>query len=155
MKKLICAALAVVLLLSLAGCEGASVKMDMQAVYTDICKSVQVPEMLELNEDLMLDYCGIRAEDVSQAMVLICADSLRTDEIWLLEAVDAKAASRLMELAEKRLNKKGEESVTYSPEQYKVVEKAQLIQAGNCVALLVSPDSEAMAQVFNQAAGQK
>ena len=112
MKKLICAALAVVLLLSLAGCEGASVKMDMQAVYTDICKSVQVPEMLELKEDLMLDYCGIRAEDVSQAMVLICADSLRTDEIWLLEAVDAKAASRLVELAEKRLNKKGEESVT-------------------------------------------
>ena len=154
MKKMICAALALVLLLGMAGCEGASVKMDMQAVYTDICKSVQVPEMLELNEDLMLDYCGIRAEDVSQAMVLICADSLRTDEIWLLEAV-AKAASRLVELAEKRLSKKGEESVTYSPEQYKVVEKAQLIQAGNCVALLVSPDSEAMAQVFNQAAGQK
>lgn len=155
MKKMICTALALMLLLGMAGCGGTSVKMDMQAVYTDICGSVQVPEMLELNEGLMLDYCGIKAEDVSQAIVLICADSLRTDEIWLLEAVDAKAASRLMALAEKRLNKKGEESITYSPEQYKVVEKAQLLQAGNCIALLVSPDSEAMAQVFNQAAGQK
>lgn len=155
MKKMICVALTLMLLLGVAGCEGASVKMDMQAIYTDICKHVQVPEMLELNEDLMLDYCGIRGEDVSQAMVLICADSLRTDEIWLLEAVNAKAANRLMGLAEKRLSKKGEESITYSPEQYKVVEKAQLIQVGNCIALLVSPDSETMAQVFNQAAGEK
>lgn len=153
MKKRICLMLAL-LMLCLAGCGAPKVQMDMPGVYADICKAVQVPEMLELNESMMLDYCGIRSEDVTQAVVLICADSLRTDEIWLLEASDANAAGRLMELAEKRLAKKGEESITYSPEQYKVVEKAQLIQAGNCIALLVSPDSEAMAQVFNQAAGK-
>lgn len=154
MKKLICVLLSLVLLLGIAGCQSEAVNMDMPAVYADICKTVQVPQMLELNESLMLDYCGIKAADVKQAVVVICADSLRTDEIWLLEATDADAASRLMSLAEKRLKKKGEESITYSPEQYKVVEKAQLIQAGNCIALLVSPDAEAMAQVFNQAAGK-
>ena len=154
MKKLICVLLGLVLLLGITGCQGETVNMDMPTVYADICKTVQVPQMLELNESLMLDYCGIKAADVKQAVVVICADSLRTDEIWLLEATDADAASRLMSLAEKRLKKKGEESITYSPEQYKVVEKAQLIQAGNCIALLVSPDAEAMAQVFNQAAGK-
>lgn len=153
MKRALCICLITVLLMGMTACQSDTVEMDMQAVYADICEAVQVPQMLELNESLMLDYCGIKAEDVSQAVVLICADSLRTDEIWLLEAVDADAASRLVELAEKRLTKKGEESITYSPEQYKVVEKAQLIQAGNCIALLVSPDSEAMAQIFNQAAG--
>lgn len=151
MKKILCVCL---VLLFLTGCGAQTAKMDMAAVYADLGKAVQLPEMLELDENMMLDYCGIQAEDVSQAVVMICADSLRTDEIWLLEAVDANAAARLMELAEGRLVQKGEESITYSPEQYKVVEKAQLIQAGNCIALLVSPDSEAMAQVFNQAAGK-
>ncbi len=151
MKKMLCVCLVVLLL---AGCGAQTVKMDMAQVYADICKNVAVPEMLELNAGMMLDYCGIKAEDVSQAVVLVCADSLKTDEIWLLEAVDAKTAGRLVELAEKRLAKKGEESITYSPEQYQVVQKAQLIQVGNYVALLVSPDAEAMAQVFNQTAGK-
>ena len=154
MKKLICVLLSLVLLLGIAGCQSEAVEMDMQAVYEEISQSIELPQMLELDASLMLDYCGIKAADVKQAVVVICADSLRTDEIWLLEATDADAASRLMSLAEKRLKKKGEESITYSPEQYKVVEKAQLIQAGNCIALLVSPDAEAMAQVFNQAAGK-
>lgn len=151
MKKIICFCL---VLLLLAGCGAQTVKLELAEVYADIGKRVALPDMLELDEGMMLDYCGIRSEDVSQAVVLICADSLKTDEIWLLEAVDAKAADRLMELAEGRLAQKGEESITYSPEQYKVVQKAQLIREGNYVALLVSPDSEAMAQVFQQAAGK-
>jgi len=151
MKKILCVCLVVLLL---TGCGARAAKMDMTAVYADMEKAAELPQMLELDEGMMLDYCGIQAEDVSQAVVLICADSLRTDEIWLLEAVDAAAAARLMELAEGRLVQKGEESITYSPEQYQVVEKAQLIQAGNCVALLVSPDAETLAQVFHQAAGK-
>ena len=151
MKKILCVLLMVLLL---AGCAEHPVALNMEAVYEEIGKSVALPQMLELDADMMLDYCGIKGEDVSQAKVLICADSLRTDEIWLLEAVDANAADRLVKLAEGRLTQKGEESITYSPEQYKVVEKAQLIQVGNYIALLVSPDAEAMAQVFNQAAAK-
>ena len=151
MKKILCVLLMVLLL---AGCAEHPVALNMEAVYEEIGKSVALPQMLELDADMMLDYCGIKGEDVSQAKVLICADSLRTDEIWLLEAVDANAADRLVKLAEGRLTQKGEESITYSPEQYKVVEKAQLIQVGDYIALLVSPDAEAMAQVFNQAAAK-
>ena len=152
--RILSVCLAFVLLLSMAGCDGGKVNMDIEAVYSDICATVHVPEMLLLNESLMLDYCGIRAEDVNKAIVVICADSLRTDEIWLLEAKDSASAQRLMNLAQKRLTKKGEESITYSPAQYAVVEKAQLLQEGNYIALLVSPDAEAMAKVFLQAAGK-
>ena len=122
MKKIICFCL---VLLLLAGCGAQTVKLELAEVYADIGKRVALPDMLELDEGMMLDYCGIRSEDVSQAVVLICADSLKTDEIWLLEAVDAKAADRLMELAEGRLAQKGEESITYSPEQYKVHRRNQ------------------------------
>ena len=127
MKKIMCVCLAL-MLLCVAGCGEQAASLDMNTLYGDLTAAVEMPQMLELNEGLMLDYCGIQAADVKQARVLICADSLRTDEIWLLEATDANAADRLAALAEKRLGKKGEESITYSPEQYKVVQKAQLIR---------------------------
>ena len=112
-----------------------------------------LPEMLELDAGLMLDYCGIKEADVTAAKVLICADSLRTDEIWLIQAKDAAAADTIVKLAEKRLTKKGEASITYSPEQYAVVEKAELLRQGNFVALIVSPDVAPMADAFRQYAG--
>lgn len=163
MKRLIVLCLALVMAFSLAACgnndsdntepSGTAVEMDMQEVYTKVGQTVEIPEMLALNESLMLDYCGIAAEDVKQTIVYICADSLRTDEIWLIEAVDDAAAKRIVDLANARLKTKGDESITYSPEQYAVVEKAQLLQQGNYIALFVSPDAEAMANVFRQEAG--
>ena len=155
MKRLFMMIMAALMVFSLAACgggEAAEVKqMDMQQMYASIQEAVQMPEMLNLDETLMLDYCGIRSEQVKQAVVVICADSLRTDELWLLEAVDEDTAKELVELANTRLRKKGEESITYSPEQYAVVEKAELLQLGNYVILLVSPDSAAMVQVVREA----
>ncbi|MBQ4641982.1 MAG: DUF4358 domain-containing protein [Oscillospiraceae bacterium] len=155
MKRMIVFCLALLTALSLAACgnepagkNDTPTVTDMTQMYEKVQQTVQMPEMLKLDAGMMLDYCGIRQEDVKQAVVAICADSLRTDEIWLLEATDEAAASRLMELANKRLQKKGEESKEYSPQQYAVVEKAQLVQKGNFIALFVSPDSEAMANVF-------
>lgn len=127
--------------------------LEMKDVYAKLGTAAQLPEMIELNESLMLDYCGIAAEDVQQAVVVICADSLRTDEIWLLEAVDEAAAEKLAGLANKRLEKKGEESITYSPEQYAVVEKAKLLQNGCYLALIVSPDVDTLATVVSQELG--
>lgn len=155
MRRFFLMILAALMVFSMAACGGGKTaegkQMDMQQLYTSLQGAVQMPEMLTLDERLMLDYCGIRSEQVKQAVVVICADSLRTDELWLLEAVDEAAAKTLAELADTRLRNKEAESVTYSPEQYAVVKKAELLQLGNYVILLVSPDSAAMAQVVREA----
>ena len=155
MKKITVLLLCAVMLVSLAACGGAdtTVALDVNEAYNKLTQAATVPEMLELDAGLMLDYCGIKEADVTAAKVLICADSLRTDEIWLIQAKDAAAADTIEKLAEKRLTKKGEESITYSPEQYAVVEKAQLLRQGNFVALIVSPDVDPMAAAVRQYAG--
>lgn len=160
MKKIIALCLASLMLLGLCACAPAEENpkqtakdLNMETVYEKLEKAVELPEMLRLDESLMLDYCGIRAEDVKQAVVVICADSLRTDEIWLVEAKDEATAKAIAELANNRLENKGEESITYSPEQYAVVEKAKLLQTGNYIALLVSPDVAALETAFRQEAG--
>lgn len=155
MRRFFLMILAALTVFSMTACGGGKTaegkQMDMQQLYTSLQEAVQMPEMLTLDERMMLDYCGIRSEQVKQAVVVICADSLRTDELWLLEAVDEAAAKALAELADSRLRNKEAESVTYSPEQYAVVKKAELLQIGNYVILLVSPDSAAMAQVVREA----
>lgn len=158
MKKFTLLLLCVVMLVSLAACGGESgsgnaASLDVTAAYEKLTQAATLPEMLELDAGLMLDYCGIKEADVTAAKVLICADSLRTDEIWLVQAKDAAAADTITKLAEKRLTKKGEESITYSPEQYAVVEKAELLRQGNFVALIVSPDVAPLADAFRQYAG--
>ena len=163
MKRLFLLILALLMTFSLLACGGNSDNEEttptivqdlvMTSVYDKMASAVQIPEMLKLEDSMMLDYCGIDAAKTKQAVVQICADSLRTDEIGLLEATDETAAKELMDAANERLRKKGEESITYSPEQYAVVQKAQLIQAGNYVVLIVSPDVDTLAATFRQEAG--
>lgn len=144
MKRFLTIVTLLALVISLAACGGEeapkSVQMQAQEVYTQLSEKTVKSAMLKLNEGLLLDLCGIRSEDVKQAVVAICEDSLLTDEIWVVEATDEAAAQRIIELAKNRLKKKGEESITYSPEQYAVVEKAQLLQNGSFVVLLVAPN---------------
>ena len=152
MKKYI-AILLVVLVLCLAGCGGKDQTVnviDVEAVY-DSMEAV-LPEMLPMDEAMMLNFCGIKPEQCKQVVVAVCSDGLRADEVWLIEAADEAALKELQSLADGRLTRKGEESITYSPEQYAVVEKAEVITAGNYLAVLVSPDVDALADIFNQAA---
>ena len=152
MKKYI-AILLVVLVLCLAGCGGKDQTVnviDVEAVY-DSMEAV-LPEMLPMDEAMMLNFCGIKAEQCKQVVVAVCSDGLRADEVWLIEAADEAALKELQSLADGRLTRKGEESITYSPEQYAVVKKAEVITAGNYLAVLVSPDVDALADIFNQAA---
>ena len=161
MKKRMILCLVCLMMFSLVACgtpeesgnNAATVSVAPAQLYTLLKEKVTQPEMLELDAALMLDYCGIREADVQQAVVAICADSLRTDEIWILKASDEVAANKLIDLAKNRLKKKGEESITYSPEQYAVVEKAQILQNGNYVILLVSPSVADMAAAVNTITG--
>lgn len=153
MKKVIALLLAVMMLV-LAGCGGkdaaSDVSMDVQSVYDSMVS--QMPEMLVMDEMMMLNFCGIEAEMCNQAVVAVCFDGLRADEIWLIEAKDADALEQLQTLANSRLERKGEESITYSPEQYEVVQKAEVITAGNYLAVIVSPDVQTLVEIFNEAA---
>ena len=151
MKKYIALLLAL-LMLCLVGCgnKAADVSMDVQSVYKNMESTL--PQMLPMDEAMMLNFCGIKAEMCNQVVVAVCSDGLRADEVWLIEAKDTDTLKELKALADGRLTRKGEESITYSPEQYEVVKKAEVITAGNYLAVLVSPDVDALVKIFNEAA---
>lgn len=121
--------------------------------YNAIVANADMPEMMRVDEDMLLDLYGIKAEQYKQVEVYLCVNSLRADEIWLIEAVDADALAQLKQLAEFRLTAKDEESITYSPEQNAVVKKAHLATYGNYLVMIVTPNVDAVTAAFKAEAG--
>lgn len=152
MKKIICAILAACLLLSMAACgkkEAPAVSLDTAALYESY--SQYLPEMFYPDEATLLNFLGIHAEDCVQYKVAICAEGLRADEVWLIEAKDAAALENLTALANARIQSKLDETETYAPDQYLIVQKAEVLTNGLYLALFISPDVDALKAGFEAA----
>ena len=155
MKKIISVLLAAALLLSLAACGSSAPSapakdpVDLNALYESFGSSL--PEMWVLDQDMMLNMFGIKAEDCNQVITAIVSTGLEVDEIWLIEAKDADALTRLKAMAESRMTAKADETVDYLPDQYVFVEKGVILTEGLYLALIVSPDVDNLKADFEAA----
>lgn len=141
----------VIVLLCVTACgSNTSATVDMQQVYDEFAS--YLPEMVLLDDSAKMNLYGIDSEKCTQAIVANCSDGLRSDEIWLIEAVDETAAKEIAVLAQNRIEREKEETKNYAPEQYEIVEKAQLLEDGNNIVLIISPDVDAMVEIYNSAA---
>ena len=166
MKKFISILLIAMTLLSLAACQSGDPattaatggnkepkELVLADTYTAITSTANMPEMWKVDNDLLLDLYGIQAQQCKQLEVYQCVNSLRADEIWLIEAVSADALAELKQKAEARLTAKDEESITYDPDQNAIVKKAHLATYGNYLVMIVSPDVETITAAFKTEAG--
>lgn len=154
MKKLFCLLLIPVLLLGLAACgkkEAAKPPVDLQPVYDSLVP--KMPEMMPLDDTLVMNFFGIDPADCEQVITAICADSMSADEIWLIRAKDTAALEKIQKLAENRLTAKAEECESYAPDQYAIVKKAELMTKDLYLCLLVGPEAAEMKAAVEKALG--
>ena len=151
MKKLISLFLLLSLLLTMAACgkKEETKNLDLKALYDGY--SQYLPEMFYPDEATLLNFLGIRTEDCSAYQVAVCAEGMRADEIWLIEAKDEAALERLQKLAQPRIQAKLDETQSYVPDQYAIVEKAALLTNGRYLALLISPEVDTLKASFEAA----
>lgn len=152
MKRIISCIVLFALALSLAACGGspkAAEPVDLNGLYESFGQ--YLPEMFLPEGDMRVNYLGIEEGDCAQIITAVSADGLAADEVWLIQAKDEAALSRLKELAENRMAIKADETVDYNPEQYKIVQKGVILTSGNYLALLVSPQVDEMQKAFNAA----
>ena len=154
MKKLLCILLIVTCFLGLTACGGAAeVIPDMQQVY-DSMKD-KLPEMEPFSADYVLNSYGIDSASCKQMVVSSYYDGADTAEIWLIEAADEAAAQELKSLVKTRLDSMEAQFASYDQAAYQVVKDAQLITHGNCIALIVAEDVDALTQIYKDAAQLK
>ncbi len=146
-KKFLPLLLAAVLLL---GCAAQAGQADLKALYGQM-EAAGLPEMIPIQAGMLLDLYGIDPEKLAQCQVYVCADGMRADEVWLLEAKDLAYARELEDLAYARIAQKDAESVTYSPEQNAVVKKSLILRRGCFVVLLTSPKADTLETLVNKA----
>lgn len=151
MKKVISLILALALLMSMSACGGKkeTASVEVNALYESY--SQYMPDMFFPDEDTMMNFLGIDTKDCVQYQIAICAEGMRADEVWLMEAKNASSLENLRQLAETRVEAKKDETVSYAPDQYVVVEKAVILTQGNYLALLISPDVDALKAGFEAA----
>ena len=143
--------LAAILFLA-AGCgQKDTTSVSMQEVWDTIQGSIDLPGMRSLSEKRMMDRYGLDAAALPQAIVMVSEDSLRVDEIWLIETGSEAEAKELAASAEGYIRQICKEQKDYAPEQYAVAEKGQVVVQGTYVGLFLSPDGEHMAEIFEKA----
>ena len=150
MKKFLSLILIIVLILSACG-KSPEKEVDLQSVFNSLRE--EMPEMLVLDETIQLNLLGIDSADCQQVITAICADSVRADEIWLIQAKDTAALERLTALAKTRVESQAEVCESYSPDQYAIVKEAELVTSGLYLALLIGPDAASMKKTFTSAIG--
>ena len=144
-------ALALVLLTACGASAPKEINADLNQVYAQLGEKLELPEMLLLSEKKILDYTGLDPAACSQALVAICGEGLRVDEIWLVEAADEDGAKAVQDLARARVEQICAETQDYLPDQYAVAKEARIVTVGRFVALFVSPDAAEMENLFRQA----
>lgn len=150
MKKILVSLLMIVVLLCTTACGGnEATSIDMNALYQSYTE--YLPEMIQLDDKAMMDMYGVDKTLCKQAIIANCTDGLKSDEVWLIEANDAESAATIAELAQSRVDREAQETKDYLPDQYKIVEKAQIIEDGNNVVLIISADVDAMIELYNSA----
>lgn len=150
MKKVLSLILIFALILAACG-KSPEKEVDLQPVFNSLTENM--PEMLVLDETIRLNLLGINSADCRQVITAICADSMRADEIWLIQAKDTAALEKLTALAKTRVEAQAEVCESYSPDQYAIVKKAELVTSGLYLALLIGPDAASMKETFASAIG--
>ena len=148
MKKILSLILIFALILAACG-KSPEKEVDLQSVFNSLRE--EMPEMLVLDETIQLNLLGIDSADCQQVITAICADSVRADEIWLIQAKDTAALEKLTALAKTRVESQAEVCESYSPDQYAIVKEAELVTSGLYLALLIGPDAASMKKAFTSA----
>ena len=157
MKKVLTLLAVILLAGTLCACgerSEATLSADLDALYEQLLGSAEdLPEMVAVPESKISKLFGLEPEDCNQLVISLCSESVRADEIWMIEAKDDSAADRAEALAEARLEQRRDEMKNYLPDQYAVLQQAKLVRRGRFVALFVSPEAADMADMFLNALG--
>lgn len=140
MKRLLAAALAGLLVLSLCACgEGGETKrIDTAALAEELC--TLCGEGVEpIDAEIASGLYGVAAEEI---VFCRAAGGVSAEEVTLLRGADEARAAELLALAETRLADRQEIYADYMPAEAEKLENALAIRQGTLVLVCVCGDSD-------------
>lgn len=135
----------------LASCAGKTAELPApQALFEEIQQRVELPEMVDLAEELLLDSTGIEEESYDSAVCCLLSEGMGPDEIIIVKAADDKAADNIQEKLRARLDYKEAAAQVYLTEYMPLIQEGVVRRDGLTVSLIVSEKVEEIVQIYDQ-----
>ena len=178
MKKLICAVLAVLMLLTLCACSDSGDNgntpsdkpsdntssssepsssapqdktVDLAAIKDKIISDVKVEDPMTVDSDKLTELYGIAAEDISESACFVTSSGTFPEEAIMIKAKDDAAKGRIVELLNARIDDVKVQSESYDAENYALAQKCKVIIEGDYIAMFISASHEKMENIFTEA----
>ena len=154
MKRLVFLALAAAMVLGLASCGGnkgsSGSDFQVQDAMDAMLERAGGDDMMPLGEGDMLDFYGIRAEDMDQFSAAINFTGISAKEIVLVKAAGEDAARRVQGQLEKRVANRMTEFENYLPDQFDIVANHSKVgRDGVYVSLIISDELEDLSRIYS------
>lgn len=125
-------------------------KKTMQEIYDEIAEKVEQPDMVALNDNYIANYYGIDLSLLEDYVFINAEDVIYADTIVLMKVKDEASTQVMKDALDTMIEQKKLELENYLPEQYKVVEKSEIVVAGNYVYLVISEKADEIQAVISQ-----
>lgn len=156
MKYAIRMLLSCAMLMSLCACRGQSeppsekqADISVQTVMDEMLSQAEIQDPLVLSEADMLDFFGIKGEDMAEFAAVTCANGISAQEIVLIKAADKDSAEQVEEKLENRLENRRAEFENYLPDQYDILTECEVEQDGIYVCMILHPEHEKLEKLYD------
>ncbi len=145
MKKLV----PLLLALTLLGACGTTAEPEPAAVTDEIIDALSIESPLSIPLERLLALYGIEASDVAAFSCFTTLDGgIFPDEVVIVRATDSAAAGRVEACLNARLESLLAQTQNYDPESLAIAQQCRVLKNGRYVALFISPQHEAMEQIY-------
>ncbi len=153
MKRIISLLVVMLMVVSLAGCSAQSKDKDITAIKDAIITDLAITGANDIPDKKHLDRYGIALEDMEVTASFSTMGDAFPHEVIMVKAVDEDAADRVEERLNNRLESFMNQARNYDQASYALAQSCQVIREETVVALFLSPEHDAMEEIFSSHAG--
>lgn len=138
-------------LLTACGGKEESKEMDIPALWTSIEESIELPSMMELDDETLQFLYGIDPADLESYVARTPFMNVHATEFFIAKVKEGQMDS-VKEAIENRQAALDEQWSQYLPAQYELVQNYKLETVGNYVLFCVCAQADEVVQLFHDAA---
>lgn len=123
-------------------------------VYSQVASQVELPEMVDLNEKLLMRYYGLSADVVADFAGGVASGGVDQDEIVLIKAASEDNVLEIETALQTRYDSKLSQQENYNADEAEKIRNCKVETHGLYVTLIISNDANKITEIVNGAIGQ-
>ena len=124
------------------------VTKSIEEIYTEIQDSVELYSPMEFDDEFLMNYYGIDASLLEEYVFSMSEDAASAEMIVVMKAKSAEDVDNLSALMQVVVDEKRNEMENYLPEQFAIVEKAEVKTRDNYIWLVISENEDTIKKII-------